>query len=124
MLRRSGRGGKVVEFIAGVVLGAILGVVADRLWERIETKPRFKISASIKSDGYKSTSMRYLRLKIENVGRQEVPPFDLEFAHVDGSYHRFVTDLSVPLLPSQTLTYNVPRQLQMEVVEKFDYIFP
>ena len=63
--------------IAGLILGAILGVVADRLWFRYERIPKLDIvggeSMGVDGEGYHFT--------ITNRGILEIPPYKIYIYH-------------------------------------------
>lgn len=68
---------QAMEFALGLLIGAILGVVADRIWERIETRPRFTFSPSVRYPGDPTPRNGELILTIRNASRHYVPAYDL-----------------------------------------------
>lgn len=89
-----------MEFIAGLVLGALLGVVADRLWGGIESLPKLTLKASMFSEG---NGHEGLTLTVTNVGPTSVPDYTIFLWHSDrGSLRVFGNHKSGLLLPTQT----------------------
>lgn len=64
----------MLEFVAGLVLGAILGVAADRVWTRFEKIPRFRIKGGF---FVALRDERGMTLKVQNAGTTEIPPTKL-----------------------------------------------
>jgi hypothetical protein len=95
-----------MEFTAGLILGAILGVVADRIWEAHEAKPRFKITHSC----FFGLSGNGLSFTVKNEGKKEIPPFDLVLFHpLRGSYRFFhAPEEEKSLLPVEERTFSAP----------------
>ena len=64
----------MIEFIVGLALGAILGVVFDRLWTRVEKVARVEISGGYfqNIDGQEGFTFT-----IKNLGTTEIPEYRL-----------------------------------------------
>jgi hypothetical protein len=80
------RGRKMLEFLAGLVAGGIIGVVCDRLWQKVEKRVRLRICGGfrhgIDGDG--------IWFKVTNAGKERLPPIRLcVFAPEQGSYYIF-----------------------------------
>lgn len=90
----------MTEFILGLILGAVFGVVADRIWERFERRPRLYMTVGYfsKRDGEEG-----LTYKVRNVGSAEIPDFQITLWHPNrGSIAPFNAEQMGPLLPDQT----------------------
>ena len=88
------------EFIAGLVLGAILGVVADRVWESFEKKARLHMTIGYFKNVDREEGLTY---KVRNVGSSEIPDFQIVLWHPNrGSMAAFNSKINGPLLPDQT----------------------
>jgi len=93
----------LIEFIAGLVLGALLGVVADRIWERIEKRPKLELTLGYFQNRDHEEGLNY---KVRNVGSSEVPEFQIVVWHPKrGSMSVFNSKDNGPLLPDQTREY-------------------
>ena len=57
---------ELVIFVAGVVFG----VVADRLWSRLERRPQFKLTFGIFDNIRREEGFVYT---VKNVGAQDIP---------------------------------------------------
>jgi hypothetical protein len=58
--------------LVGSVVGAVFGVIADRLWGRFEQRPKVKISVG----SYDNVNgQNGFNLKVTNIGRVPLPPF-------------------------------------------------
>ena len=94
----------MIEFIAGLVLGAIFGVVADRVWEKFEKKARLHMTISSFRNIRQEEGLKY---KVRNVGASEIPDFQILLWHPDrGSMMAFNTTVCGPLLPDQTREFS------------------
>lgn len=91
----------MLEFLLGMVFGAVLGVIADRLWERIEARPRFDISF-----GYVETSFGNetgYSFNVTNVGSRPTPEYEIGLFHPRrGSLFCFTNETPGVLDPGQT----------------------
>ena len=94
----------MIEFIAGLVLGAIFGVVADRVWEKFEKKARLHMTISSFRNIRQEEGLKY---KVRNVGASEIPDFQILLWHPNrGSMMAFNTTVCGPLLPDQTREFS------------------
>lgn len=85
-----------MEFLWGLILGAVLGVVADRLWEHWESRPRVLIRPNV----FRNVEGEGVGFSVQNVGKKELPPFDLVLFHPGrGSMHPFRSDSADALGP-------------------------
>jgi len=74
------------EFLVGLMAGGVIGVVCDRLWQKVEKRIRLRISGGF-SDGIEGEAIWF---KVKNLGREELPPIRLSlFASENGSYYIF-----------------------------------
>ncbi len=90
----------MIEFIAGLVLGAILGVVADRVWESFEKMARLHMTIGYFRNIEREEGLTY---KVRNVGASEIPDFQIVLWHPNrGSMAAFNSTISGPLLSDQT----------------------
>jgi hypothetical protein len=88
-----------MQVLLTLILGAILGVIADRLWRRVESKPRVKLAAG---SFFEAGGGRGIFYSIENVGKQEMAPFKINLFHPDrGSLSIFEPETKEPLRPLQ-----------------------
>lgn len=88
-----------IEFGIGLVLGAVFGVVVDRLWARFEERPRLQLRS-----GYfeKIEGVRGINCTVRNVGRANIPDYRIALFHPSrGSTFAFSAEDSGPLLPDQ-----------------------
>ncbi len=93
----------MIEFIAGLFLGAVLGVVADRIWERFEKRPRLQLTISYFVNRDHEKGLIY---KVRNVGSSDVPDFQIVLWHpTRGTMSAFNSKQSGPLLPDQSREY-------------------
>lgn len=88
--------------IVCLILGAILGVMADRLWRRYEQIPRLDIIGSVflsvDGEGYTFT--------ITNRGPSDIPPFQIYIYNPRrGSISFFTRSREGNLLPDQKVEY-------------------
>jgi hypothetical protein len=63
-----------MEFVAGLVLGSILGVVADRAWARFEQRIQISIEPTFFVDAEDGEG---IALKITNLGPSDLPDYEL-----------------------------------------------
>jgi hypothetical protein len=83
-----------------LLLGAIAGVFADRVWRRVESRPRFKITDShfmnIKGENG-------IGLEVRNIGWVDIPPYTLQLFHpLRGSMSMFsAKNDDKPLAPDE-----------------------
>jgi hypothetical protein len=96
----------MIQFVVGIILGgvfgAILGVVADRLWSSFEQRPRldivFDVFQSINGDGYRFT--------VTNQGIGEIPPCVIDIYHPRrGSTKLFMRNKNGGQSPGQKIDY-------------------
>ncbi len=93
----------MIEFIIGLVVGAILGVIVDRTWERFEKRPRIQMTIGYFENREHEKGLRYT---VRNVGFSEVPDFEIVLWHPNrGSMSAFTSKQSGPLLPDQSRDY-------------------
>src|ERR1700677_2083020 len=86
-----------LQFWVGLVLGAIFGVVADRTWEAIESRPHVRLTPSIFENIEGERGMAYT---IENTGTKELPPFEIVLFHPGrGTMQVFRPKMMEPLRP-------------------------
>ena len=103
---------EMFEFIAGLVLGAVLGVIADRVWKVFESRPCFRLTDGV----FRSRGERQgIMYTVENTGKQEVPPIELALFHpTRGTLFVFAAATEGPLQPSESrrfeCTLKDPRQ--------------
>jgi hypothetical protein len=83
-----------------LLLGAIVGVLADRVWRRVESRPRFKIT-----DSHFTNIMgeKGIGLEVRNVGRVDISPYTLQLFHpLRGSLSMFsAKNDDKPLAPDE-----------------------
>ena len=88
-----------LTFLVGLIVGAILGVFADRVWSRVEKRVRVGITYGEFKD------IRYgegIEFTIKNMGFKNIPPYRIALFHPDkGSLFIFQRESSEPLLPGQ-----------------------
>ena len=93
----------MIEFIAGMVLGAVLGVIADRVWERFENRLRIQMTISYFMNRHHEKGLCYT---VRNVGVSEIPDFEIVLWHPNcGTMSAFSSKQSGPLLPDQSRAY-------------------
>jgi|688.fasta_scaffold159269_3 hypothetical protein len=93
----------MIEFIVGLVVGAILGVIADRIWERFEKRPRIQMTMGYFENREHEKGLRYT---VRNIGFSEVPDFEIVLWHPNrGTMSAFSSKQSGPLLPDQSRNY-------------------
>jgi hypothetical protein len=89
----------MLEFLFGLVVGAVLGVVADRIWERIEARAKFRLTPGI----FQGRGADGISYTVENVGSRDIPPFDLALWHpLRGTMVLFSGTLDEPLGADRT----------------------
>lgn len=94
----------MLEFVAGIVLGAILGVVADRLWSQVEKQPRLELQIGFFSNVKNEEGLSYT---VRNVGTAELPDYRIGIFHpARGTLYAFPSKQSGPLLPDQVRTHD------------------
>ena len=93
----------VFEFVFGVIVGAVFGVFADRIWQYFENRPRFRITTgwftSMDLGGCSGVT-----LSVENAGWGEIPEYHISIFHPDrGNFSGFCTEgeSQFPQLPDQ-----------------------
>jgi hypothetical protein len=90
-----------MEFVAGLILGAVLGVAADRFWEKWEKRPRVAIRAGVFASIDQGSG---LTLTVINTGTKDLPEFDVQIFHpLRGTLSAFWRGPAGngPLLPGQ-----------------------
>ena len=93
----------MIEFFVGLVLGSVLGVIADRIWERFEKRPRLELTISYFKNRDHEEGLGY---KVRNVGSSEVPDFQIILSHPSrGTMSAFNSKQNGPLLPDQSREY-------------------
>lgn len=102
----------MMQFWAGLVLGAVLGAVfsvaLDRLWRRIEQAVRLRVQGSYFVNIRNETGISFT---LTNEGDHSIPPYRLcIWAPTFGSYFVFAySDTEIkPLGPQQTDKYDLP----------------
>ena len=70
----------MLTFLLGLIFGAILGVAADRIWQRVERRPRFKIKPAY-YESIRPAPIKGIEYQITNVGPREVPDYDIALFH-------------------------------------------
>lgn len=89
----------MLEFVSGLVLGAILGVIADRLWARFENRVRVQVRGS---HSFTSAGQKGFVFKVRNVGKVTIPPYRISlFNPGRGSFLVFDKEPPGELLPQQ-----------------------
>jgi hypothetical protein len=93
----------MIEFVAALILGTVLGVIADRLWSWVERTPRLDIIGgefmTRNEEGYQFT--------ITNRGAFEIPPYKIYVYHPShGSGSFFTRDKEGGQLPNQKIMHN------------------
>ena len=88
-----------MQFLAGMLAGAVLGVVADRTWRHFELLPRLRISHGYFENIKREKGYSYT---IENTGQAEIPPFQIALFHPDrGSLMVFNPPMNEVIRPGQ-----------------------
>jgi hypothetical protein len=103
-----------MEFILGLICGAVFGVIADRIWSHFEGLPRFRVRLGM----YQAIGDKEgFTLTVENVGKKTVPPFIVQLYHpFRGSLAMFHSkDATGELEPDQKNEY------QLQIFEKNKY---
>jgi len=88
----------------GAILGAILEVLADRAWRRVESKPRFRIQVG----GFQSIYLGSgISLTITNAGFNPLPEYDVVLFHPKrGSLEVFHSELGKSVFPQYPEQWN------------------
>jgi hypothetical protein len=93
----------MLEFVGGLALGAILGVVADRLWRKTESRVVVRIRGGA-YDNY--LGQEGFTLTVHNEGKSPLPPFRPCLFHpMCGSFFYFKADSEGELRPNQKRRY-------------------
>ena len=88
-------------FFLGLILGAALGVFVDRLWQRVERRPQFKIEPAY-HESYGPVEVAGILFDVTNVGGNEVPDYDIVMFHpLRGSLSAFSCEQSGPQIPKE-----------------------
>ena len=96
-----------MEFVGGLLLGALLGVFADRLWEKWEKRTRVSIQSGFFASCIGEGSG--LTLTITNNGMKDIPDYEVQLFHpARGSMSAFLTPAIGPLLSGQQREYRCP----------------
>lgn len=91
----------MLEFLAGMICGAILGVIADRLWDRFEARPRFNICFGYSETAYGKTTGYFF--DITNAGSRPTPGYEIALFHPGrGTSFHFMNETPGVLEPDQT----------------------
>lgn len=94
------------EFSAGLILGAVLGVVADRLWAGYEQRPLMQLTAGWFT---KINKIRGITYTVRNIGRSEIPEYKIGLFHpLHGIVFAFSSEQDGPLLPDQVRQHECP----------------
>lgn len=89
----------MIGFIAGLVLGGIVGVVCDRLWRRFENIVRVEISGGHFGN---IEGQEGFNFTVRNVGMTEIPAYRIGIFHPRrGTLFPFETKTPGSLLPGQ-----------------------
>jgi hypothetical protein len=93
---------ELLLLVVGAILGAMGGVAVDRIWRRVETKPRFRIQVSHFRSLHQNEDG--CTIHVTNAGGHEIPPYSVVIFHpLRGSLGCFPSDdEDQPLLPHQT----------------------
>lgn len=93
----------MVELIGAIVLGAIQGVVADRVWKRFAKRLRLEFTISHFHNHKGEEGLTYL---VRNVGDVELRQIRIGVWHPSrGMMSAFYAEDNGPLLPAQTREY-------------------
>lgn len=93
----------MIEFIAGLFLGAVLGVVANRAWERFEKRLRLELTIG---DFRNPKGEEGLTYRVRNVGAVEIRQIRIGVLHPSrGIMSAFYAEDNGSLLPDQTREY-------------------
>lgn len=105
----------MLEFLGGLILGAVLGVFADRLLRRFESITRVNISVSLFEN---IMSQKGFGFTVKNVGMAEIPLYKMCLFHpVRGSFYAFHNVRPGPLLRGQQDEHNLMVLLNGHVTE-------
>lgn len=87
------------EFIAGIILGSVLGVVADRLWGRVEKQPKFQLTTYYFG---RSEGGRGIGYRVKNIGKADIPDYQIGMFHpARGTFNAFLSKQEGALQPDQ-----------------------
>jgi len=96
----------MILFIIGLILGAILSVIADRLWRQYERRPKLDISCGEFLDRTIGGIDEGYDFTITNRGDVEIPPYKIWIYNPShGSISFFVRDREGSTLPGQKLVH-------------------
>ena len=96
----------MLQLIAGLVLGAVLGVAADRFWTRIESAVRIEIRGGYFENVRGEQGFVFT---IRNVGTTDIPECRICVCHPRrGSLFAFEKKTPGPLLPDQEDRHECP----------------
>ena len=96
----------MVEFIGGLFLGSVLGVVADRIWERFEKRLRLELTIGNFHNHKGEEGLSYL---VRNDGPSEIQRIAIGLQHpYRGTMSAFYSEQSGPLRPGETREYQCP----------------
>jgi len=91
-----------MEFLLGLVAGAVLGVMGDRLWSRVERIPRLDIIGAV----FKGHDGEGYNFTITNRGLIEIPPYTIYIYNPNcGSIALFTKDKKDIQLPEQKVEH-------------------
>jgi hypothetical protein len=95
-----------MEFISGLILGAILGVIADRFFTYLVEK-RVYVKIRLSFPGYMGKG-EYLSLNITNIGFESLPPYRIAlFNPHRGTLFLFEHEKKTDRLPGQTDEFSI-----------------
>lgn len=98
----------MIEFLV-FIAGGVFGLLADRLWMRVENRTRLSFSMGFWDGylaGFDGPIGRGLMFTITNEGNADIPDFEILLWHRDrGTYLFFNSEQSGPLIPSQQREY-------------------
>jgi hypothetical protein len=94
----------ILLLIAGAVVGAVVGILFDRLYRKYESLVRVHIQQGC----YEDVTGKGVSIKVTNIGRSALPDCHVSLVHpTQGSFTCEVRDTSGELLPRQTTTYKI-----------------
>lgn len=99
-----------MDFLTGLILGAIVGVIIDRMFTyAVERHPFVSISPSF---GHHVTKGNSLSIRITNAGYEALPPYEVAlFNPHRGTLQIFAHESETDRLPGQTDVFTVSESL-------------
>lgn len=81
-----GENPKMLEFLAGLLAGGVVGVICDRLWQKVEKRVRLRVQGG----GHEGVRGEGISFRVKNEGKERLPPIRLcLFSPNIGSYYVF-----------------------------------